>query len=328
MRPQGRLRAGFFACPPEAIADALRFLPDPGCETHVLDPCAGDGRAVRQLASGLGIPEERVWCVELDAGRGDEIREWMPAANVLAPASFHHTKISREAFGLVYSNPPFDDSMDGGRVELRFFASIPPLLVPGGVCLFVCPEAVAQRYDFRKAWAMYFEDVSCWPFPAGHRKFNEVFILGRKRADRDMDPYVTHFRQRIPKADMVVPISPGPRVFERTALTEPELVAALEASPLLRFLRPLDALRIARPPLALSVGHLALLLSSGQLDGLVCPPGGPRHVVRGTARKHEELTEETTEEDKNGVKTTKVYTERIRLLVRAVDETGVIHTLE
>lgn len=328
MREAARMRAGFFACPPEAINDALRFLRAPNGETHVLDPCAGEGRAVRQLASGLGIPDERVWCVELDAGRGDQIRQWMPAANVLAPASFHHTKISSGAFGLVYANPPFDDSMDGGRVELRFFAQIPDLLVPGGVCLFVCPENVAGRYDFRKAWAVYFEDVACWPFSAGHRKFNEVFILGRKRATRDMEPYVPSFYQRRPQTDMIIPRSPGPRVFDKTALTDQELAAAVESSPLYRFLAPQQARGLRRPPLALSVGHLALLLSSGQLDGLVSPPDGPKHVVRGTARKHEELTEETTEEDKNGSKTTKVYTERIKLLVRAVDETGIIHTLE
>jgi hypothetical protein len=117
-------------------------------------------------------------------------------------------------------------------------------------------------------------------------------------------------------------------VFEKTALTDPELVAAVESSPLYRFLAPQDAVGLRRPPLALSVGHLALLLSSGQLDGLVTEPGGGKHVVRGTARKHEELSEETTEEDKNSIKTTKVFTERIKLLVRAVDDTGTIHTLE
>ena len=327
MRDQGRLRAGYFPCPPEAIQDALKYL-RPNPDAKILDPCCGEGFAIRDLANGLSVPMENVCGVELDEGRGSEARKNLPGATILAPCSFHHTKISSGCFSFSFVNSPFDDSLDSGRVELRFFAQIPSLLVPGGLCLFVCPENVASRYDFRKAWAVYFEDVACWPFPAGHRKFNEVFILGRKRATRDMEPYVPSFYQRRPQTDMIVQSSPGPRVFEKTALTEPELVAALEASPLLRFLRPQDALRIARPPLALSVGHLALLLSSGQLDGLVCPPGGPRHVVRGTARKHEELTEETTEEDKNGSKTTKVFTERIKLLVRAVDETGAIHTLE
>jgi len=271
---------------------------------------------------------ENVYGVELDEGRGNEARKNLPGATILAPCSFHHTKMSSGAFSFAFTNSPFDDSLDSGRVELAFFAQIPAMLVPGGLCLFVCPENVASRYDFRKAWAVYFEDVASWPFPAGHRKFNEVFILGRKRATRDMDPYVPSFYQRRPQTDMIVPSSIGPRVFEKTALTDPELVAAVESSPLYRFLAPQKAQELRRPPLALSVGHLALLLSSGQLDGLVTAPNGQRHVVRGTARKHEELTEETTESDKNVTKTTKVFTERIKLLVRAVTQDGLIHTLE
>ena len=331
MREAGRMKAGYYPCPPEAIADACQYLrvEDPAT-CHVLDPCAGAGDAIAQIARFLGIPGPNVWCVELDAGRGDECRQHpvMPGANVLAPASFHGTKISSGAFGLAFVNSPFDDSMEEGRVELQFFAKIPSLLVAGGLCLFVCPESVARRHDFRKAWHVWFNDVACWTFPAQHRNFNEVFILGRKKPVWNREPYFGSFRCDTPKADMVIPSSPGPRVFEKTALTDPELVAAVEGSPLYRFLAPQRAQGMARPPLALSVGHLALLLSSGQLDGLVTAPDGQKHVVRGTARKHEELSEETTEEDKNVVKTTKVFTERIRLLVRAVTSDGLIHTLE
>ena len=326
-REAARMKLCYFPCPDAAIDDALRYL-QPNPAATICDPCCGEGLAVGRLAAGLGIPNESVYGVELDIGRGDEFRKNLPGATLLSPCSFHHTKISGGSFSLLYANPSFDESLDSGRVELRFFAQIPKLLVTGGLCLFVCPEAVASRYDFRKAWQVWFEDVACWRFPAGHRKFEEVFIIGRKRETLDMDPYVQSFRFDWPKADMVIPCSTGPRVFEKTALTDEELAAAVESSPLYRFLAPQQATGLARPPLALSVGHLALLLSSGQLDGLVCPPGGPKHVVRGTARKHEELTEETTEEDKNGSKTTKVFTERIRLLVRAVDETGVSHTLE
>lgn len=321
------MKMGYFPCPDAAIDDAMKYM-QPNPTATICDPCCGEGLAVGRLAAGLGIPNENVYGVELDIGRGDEFRKNLPGATLLSPCSFHHTKISGGAFSLLYANPSFDDSLDGGRVELQFFAPIPKLLCDGGLCLFVCPEHVANRYDFRKAWHVWFDDVTTWRFPAAHRKFDEVFILGRKRAVWDKDPYVPSFFCRTPKADMVIPSTTGPRVFEKTALTDPELVAAVESSPLYRFLAPQTAQGLRRPPLALSVGHLALLLSSGQLDGLVTAPDGQRHVVRGTARKHEELTEETTEEDKNVTKTTKVFTERIRLLVRAVTQDGLIHTLE
>lgn len=325
-RDASRLRMGYFPCPDAAIDDALKYL-RPNPEARICDPCCGEGLAVGRLAAGLGIPNENVYGVELDIGRGDEFRKNLPGATCLSPCSFHHTKISSGAFGLLYCNSPFDDG-DSARVELQFFARIPALLVPGGVCLFVCPEHVACRYDFRKAWSIWFEDVACWRFPAGHRRFQEVFVLGRRREKPERDSFTPSFACHFPESDMVIPSSTGPRVFEKTALTDDELVAAVDHSPLYRFLAPQRAQELARPPLALSVGHLALLLSSGQLDGLVSLPGGRKHVVRGTARKHEELSEETTESDKNGSKTTKVFTERIRLMVRAVTEEGLIHTLE
>jgi hypothetical protein len=321
---------GYYPCPPEAIANACQYLlAGPG--TAILDPCAGEGDAVAEIANTLGVPGDRVWCVELDAARGDDCRHetLKDGMNVLSPCAFEHTAISNESFGLVYCNPPFDEQIGGTRAELAFFARIPRLLVPWGVCLFVCPEHVAERYDFRKGWHVWFEDVACWRFPPEHRKFNEVFIVGRRRAkQRDDDWDIPNFRMSCPLSDILIPDAPGPKVFEKTALTEDELGAAVEDSPLLRLCGAQESTLLRRPPLALSVGHLALLLSSGQLDGLVRPPGGQPHVVRGTARKHEEVTEETTETDGDVRKTTTVTTERIRLVVRAVDSDGVIRNLE
>lgn len=328
MREAGRMKSGFFACPPEAITDALQYLRPCDTTSTMLDPCAGEGVACEQLASALGMQRESVYCVELDGGRGAKVRDLMPGANVLSPCAFEHTKISYGSFGLAFMNPPFDEQIGGGRAEMAFLQRAGYLLVPGGILLFVCPEHVAQRYDFRKTWAEWFDDVACWRFPEACRKFNEVFVIGQRKPEQDKDVYPDYFECRRPTRQYVIPAATGPKVFEKTALTDEELAAAVEGSPLYRFLRTKDASGLARPPLALSVGHLALLLSSGQLDGLVRSPDGTAHVVRGTARKREELTEETTESDKNGSKTTKVYTERISLLVRAVDSEGVIHNLE
>jgi len=327
VRENARLKAGFFPCPPQALDDALQHLRT-GPDVRILDPCAGAGEAVKHLADGLGVAYQNVYAVELDAGRGDECRQNLPGATVLAPCSFHHTAISRGAFSLVYSNPPFDDALGGQRVEMHFMAGVVNLLAPGGVLLFVCPQSVAERYDFRKAWAVWFDDVAVWPFPYTCRRFNEVFVAGRLKPKWDSQPDVPYFEdmRRVPGV-YELPAAPGPRKFEKTGLTEEELEDALAASPLNRFLGLQEAPGLARPPLALSVGHLALMLSSGQLDGLVCPPGERPHVVRGTAKKENEVTDQQVDKDRNGTKTTTVYTERIKLLVRAVDLDGIIHDL-
>jgi hypothetical protein len=59
----------------------------------------------------------------------------------------------------------------------------------------------------------------------------------------------------------------------------------------------------------------------------VCPPGERPHVVRGTAKKENEVTDQQVDKDRNGTKTTTVYTERIKLLVRAITADGLIHDL-
>jgi hypothetical protein len=331
MRDAGRLRSGFFAIPPEALDVAMRWLV-PGRGISVLDPCAGEGLALKQIGERLGVTPDRLWAIELDGGRGRAVRENLPGATVLAPCSFFHTGITTRSFSMVYANPPFDESVGGGRVETQFFAKAYQLLVDGGILLGVCPENVAVRYDVRKLLHAMFDDLRTVEFPEAHRKYGEVFIVGRKRTPggRVAPPSSYHAfdHQDVPTGAYLIPSANGPSRFEKTALTDEELIELLQASPLRSFLKPKAVTELPSPPLSLGVGHLALLLSAGQLDGVVRPEGEPAHLVRGTARKEKVLVdEEVTEEGGNRV-TKQHYTERIKLVVRCATEAGEIVTLE
>src|SRR5450759_4707123 len=82
----------------------------PGLTLNILDPCAGEGAAVQQLAGLLGVSEDHVYCVELDAGRTEKIKERMPKCNLLGPATFiGGVMITGYTFGLAYVNPPYSD---------------------------------------------------------------------------------------------------------------------------------------------------------------------------------------------------------------------------
>src|SRR5439155_16294778 len=72
------LKQGFYPAPPEAIAGILRHLkiPDPPPDqkfkpedVNILDPCAGEARALVQLAEGLGVSKDHVFAIELNASR-------------------------------------------------------------------------------------------------------------------------------------------------------------------------------------------------------------------------------------------------------------------
>ncbi len=97
----------------------------------------------------------------------------------------------------------------------------------------------------------------------------------------------------------------------------------LAHSPLRSHLTTLPETPLPSPPLALGIGHVALLLASGHLDGVVHPEGKPPHVVRGTSRKSEFVSDVSETENDDGSTTKKTtISQRIELVVSTVDGTG------
>jgi hypothetical protein len=328
MRLAAQMRGGFYPAPPQAIAHAATFL-RPRCGPFtILDPCAGEGAAIKQLGELLGCPQTTTFAIELDDSRADKVRAALPEAHVLAPASFFGCRASLNSFSFIWLNPPFDYAYGGQRVEDRFLVNATDWLMPGGVMALVCPEDVADEYsDVRSHFASYYQNCQIVPFPAKHRHFNEVIVFGQKRTrpqvgDADWESVLapTGFIYSVPSGS-------GPRIFRKVEPTEPELQQMLASSPLRFHLTAPVHVPLASPPLPLGVGHVALLLASGHLDGVVHPEGKPPHVVRGTSHKTEYVSDVTETEDDEGrtVKRTTI-SERIELAVRTVDLTGDIRT--
>ena len=91
-----RRQAGPLPCPPpEAGAGILGYLkvPDPPPQSHseggdinILDPCAGEARALVQIAEGLGVSPGHVFVVELNALRAVAIVPARGRPSTSAPA--------------------------------------------------------------------------------------------------------------------------------------------------------------------------------------------------------------------------------------------------
>jgi hypothetical protein len=325
------MRGGFYPAPTEAIAHAGTFLRPPASgPLAVLDPCAGEGAAIRQLGELLGCPQASTFAIELDDSRAQVLREALAEAHVLAPASFFGCRASMNSFSLVWLNPPFDNGYSGNRMELQFLLTATDWLMPGGVMALVCPEDVGCQYSSaREHFITYYENCSIVPFPEEHRRFNEVIVFGhkRRRPQAEEDDMAWEAVKAPDGFVYQIPAGPSPRVFQKVEPTEPELHQMLANSPLRSHLLAPAEMSLPSPPLALGIGHVALLLASGQLDGVVHPDGRPTHVVRGTSRKRQFISDVTeSEEADGGTATRTTISERVELVVRAVDLTGRIRT--
>ncbi len=310
MRLAAQMKGGFYPAHEAAVALAAGFLRLPFQQPFsILDPCAGEGSALKQLGELLGCPRNRTFAIELDEGRAEILCQNLPDAHVLAPASFFGCRASLNSLSLVWLNPPFDDGYGGHRVEQQFLATATSWLVPGGVMAFVCPEdAVGEYSDARQHLARFFEQIQIVPFPEQHRHFKEVIVFARKRAKPLAEGWGQSSRdQALSPPGIVYDVPPafGPRVFLKVEPTEAELQKMLLNSPLRTHLTLPATVPVPSPPLALGIGHVALLLASGQLDGIVQPPGQSPHVVRGTSRKCEFISEVNEVKNPDGSTSTK-----------------------
>ncbi len=336
MRLAAQMRGGFYPAHPKAVAQVATLLRPPGDKVlAILDPCAGEGQAIQQLANVLACPPSQTFAIELDDSRAETLHARLPQARVLAPASFFGCRAILNSFSLIWLNPPFDHAYGSHRVEDQFLRTATDWLMPGGVMAFVCPEDVVDEYsDARQHFATYYRDCRIVPFPDACRQFKEVIVFGHKLArpavDRRGDSvWQTWESVLAPRGFLYhIPAGAGPRVFQKVEPTEAELERLLANSPLRSHRTAPPEVRLPSPPLALGIGHVALLLAGGQLDGVVQPDDEPAHVVRGTSRKRQFVADVTETENADGSTTTKTtLSQRIDLVIRTIDHTGTIRTL-
>src|SRR5262245_25523168 len=176
MRLAGQAKMGYYPAAPAAVKMAAGRLRAPGKPFAMLDPSAGEGAALPQLAADHRCRPADVYAIELDESRGEAVEAALPEAQVLAPASFFGCKVTPGSMSLAWLNPPFDDGYGGTRVEANFLYRAAAALRTGGVLAFVRPEDQIDCYwgDVSAALLQWFDRITTVPFPEECRPFNEV----------------------------------------------------------------------------------------------------------------------------------------------------------
>lgn len=341
---------GYYPTDEPTLERALNALMPSDGPMCILDPCAGEGVAIAEAAHALGRERALAFAVEYDVERARHARQLVDRC---IQGDLMDTLISRQAFGLLWLNPPYGDlTRDAGgnngyqgqgraRLEKLFYQRTLPLLQYGGVLVFIVPH---HALDAELVGWLTRHHADIRVYRAVETKFQQVVIFGRRVRQRDQasdsvkaaralllqvgrgDVEADALPADWPFEPYVVPASTAePEHFYRVTM-EPEQFAE-EVGRLQGLWPMLDthlgaAQQSQRPPArALSHWHLALALAAGAISGVVRSRAGRVLVVKGDTHKDKTLRREYTEREDGSLAETRILTDRFVPVIRAWDMT-------
>ena len=293
-RLMNNIKLGYYPTDPDNIALLLRGIRFPeGVTTNLLDPCCGCGKALRQLADGNNC---YTYGMELDEHRAEEAQTRLHRVGF---GSFFHSQISREAFHVLFLNPPYLSVLtEGGsrvRSEKQFLVQSIRTLMLGGLLIYIVPY-YRLTPDICKILAENFSDLSVWKFTDGEfARFHQAVVLGLRRKPAEDDEMAerlgaqTLVPEKIPcvteleENRYVLPaVTKNVEVFRGERFNEKELERQLTRSgSFTRLLHAKSALDSTEkhPLLPLSIGQIGLIGGSGMINGLIeCDTP---HIIKG-----------------------------------------------
>lgn len=188
-RRESKATGGFFPTPNNvlrSITSALRVQGSNGI-VRVMDPCAGDGRALRAL-SNLRKRDTYLYGCEMERGRWRAAQLGLHSSNLLR-GDFFQVKCGSGFFQVIFLNPPYDQDRETKRLEERFLRAVVPMLAEGGVLVFVVPHYSLSASA--STLAQHFEDVQVYRFPEPEfSMFKQIVLFGRRRRSLEADAQV------------------------------------------------------------------------------------------------------------------------------------------
>lgn len=341
------VRNGYFPTDEITLERILAALvPDVTSGTlRILDPCAGEGVAVTEIACHLG-EQAQAYAVEYDAERASHCA-------TMADRTLHgdlmDTIISQQAFSLLFLNPPYGDVATGerdsdktgrDRLEKQFYRRTVGNLQYDGILVLIIPFYTLDK-EFSGWLANSFADVQV--FSAATEQFKQVVIFGRRVRQHQLSTssvkQTVQTLMAIGKGDetaVSLPDAwPAPYViptarqelkhFYRVTMEPVQLAEEIQH---VKGLWPSFSSQLCvqslppRPPVRqLSRWHLALALAAGAITGVITSPTGRTLVVRGDTYKTKNRKTEFTEDDDGNITETIIMTDRFIPAISAWDMT-------
>lgn len=317
LAPLGHLansvKLGYYPTDPlhvEWIRSALSF-PSPDIRVNLFDPCCGEGDALRQLGNG---EYARTYGAELDEERAQRAGDKL---DCVALGSFFSSHIAKNAFHLVFLNPPYLSVRVDTRTreEKRFLMEAYSCCMQDGILVYIIPF-YRMTPDIAQILAENFNELSVYRFCGPEfKRFRQIAVIGRRtgwhlaRKKAEWLLKCADDVSALPKLsdigrDMYALPSKASDVkpFHGEIFNEYELYRQLQASTALRKLYSTDTtLRQEdkqRPLLPLNAGQIGLIGGSGLLDGRIeCEVP---HIIRGVMERETIVEVSVSRRDKEG----------------------------
>lgn len=290
------LRMGYYPTDSEHMKMLKAGLDFPKERVNMLDPCCGCGLALAELAEGENAA---AYGVELDRDRAQTAEKHLDRVGF---GSYFYSRISREAFHVLFLNPPYlsviNESGTKARHEKRFLVESIYHLMQGGVLIYVIPY-YRLTADICRVICDNFENISVFRFmDKEFAKYKQIAVIGTRKPKEMAEeraevlsqyammperiPYISELKPesyRIPDKEKKV------EIFKGAEFNVGELKRQLAKSKSIDMLfekSRIDAME-KRPLLPLSIGQVGLIGGSGLINGYMdCDHP---HVIKGRVVK-------------------------------------------
>lgn len=310
---------------------------------RILDPCAGEGTAVRIIGDHLMA---ETYGIEIDLERGKKAKQVL---NWCLVTDYQNTRIRHNSFGLLYLNPPYDwatrdnELESSERYERAFLRDCTPYLCVKGILVYLIPQKrldghIARMLSYR------FEQINIFRFPEDeYMAFKQLVIFGVLKKRPDRDDLVCEYLKNCGRLKAVVPYLPqDPKdvyevpvsstkaafLFRSNEIDPEELAEEIKEYGLFdRFKEmttPLQATEKIKPIMPLKCGHLAQVLACGLMNGIVWDRDKRNPLlVKGITKKEVKHSVEIEGETEKHIET-----DLIKILINAFNRIGEMLTIQ
>ena len=354
-------QAGFFPLPAELstiIASYIIPSPDGG---RIIDPAAGKGVALVELAQllnldpyGVEINEERAAAAKQHVhhylGQRDN---QLPLRTHILQGTFKALRTTPGAYSVNYNNPPymFADDKEDGRTEYQFLRDTRHYLQTDGLLIWVVPQHMLMHKKAPEYLYSWYDNLTIRRFPDElYSDFRQVVVFGVKRPysvipDREAINAIKDLgrlgRQVEPLRLQTQPIYSLPKPVEpenfrfRALFVDPQDgmdEAKRNGVVTTRAFQDLFASHIEskfNPLTPMKIGHLVGIIAAGHLNNQVLEKDGERILLKGHSfkmQKKEETREAAGDEGQYKVRTT--FTDTVITNITYLTPEGELMTLK